>query len=250
MTSPTCRPANAAGPLGSTSGLCSIIGVILSANGIVFLVWGRQSLGRNWSQTVAAKVDHELVARNLQQGNIAPVDLAQAAIGPGMGVFSRFRRVLAVLCGSPRRPHAVPRFGTHTGLAKKGLEDRQIKLGCVQPGETSGTFGDALRKLVDKANYIYVDGSRYWYSIQGQAQFWAQYESGRSKGEDRICCNQLKRNKSDGAPGQIRTADLLVRRHELWVYLVDSYRHGERFQANLRRTNAPIDERLMKGLFV
>lgn len=32
--------------------------------------------------------------RNLQQGSIAPVDLAQAAIGPGMAVFTRFRRVL------------------------------------------------------------------------------------------------------------------------------------------------------------
>jgi putative DNA methylase len=30
----------------------------------------------------------------LQQGNIAPVDLAQAAIGPGMAVFSRFANVL------------------------------------------------------------------------------------------------------------------------------------------------------------
>lgn len=30
----------------------------------------------------------------LQQSNIAPVDLAQAAIGPGMGVFSRFAQVL------------------------------------------------------------------------------------------------------------------------------------------------------------
>jgi putative DNA methylase len=32
--------------------------------------------------------------RNLQKGNIAPVDLAQAAIGPGMAVFSRYTRVL------------------------------------------------------------------------------------------------------------------------------------------------------------
>jgi putative DNA methylase len=32
--------------------------------------------------------------RNLQKGNIAPVDLAQAAIGPGMGVFSRYQKVL------------------------------------------------------------------------------------------------------------------------------------------------------------
>ena len=32
--------------------------------------------------------------RHLQEGNIAPVDFAQAAIGPGMGVFSRYRSVL------------------------------------------------------------------------------------------------------------------------------------------------------------
>lgn len=32
--------------------------------------------------------------KKLQESNIAPVDLAQAAIGPGMGVFSRYRSVL------------------------------------------------------------------------------------------------------------------------------------------------------------
>ncbi|MFR1475146.1 MAG: DUF1156 domain-containing protein [Hydrogeniiclostridium mannosilyticum] len=32
--------------------------------------------------------------KNLQDSNIAPVDLAQSAIGPGMGVFSRFKQVL------------------------------------------------------------------------------------------------------------------------------------------------------------
>jgi putative DNA methylase len=32
--------------------------------------------------------------RHLQQGNIAPVDLAQASIGPGMAVFSRYARVV------------------------------------------------------------------------------------------------------------------------------------------------------------
>jgi putative DNA methylase len=32
--------------------------------------------------------------KNLQHGNIAPVDLAQAAIGPGMAVFTRYAKVL------------------------------------------------------------------------------------------------------------------------------------------------------------
>ncbi|HVU48722.1 MAG TPA: hypothetical protein VHD85_21525 [Terracidiphilus sp.] len=35
-----------------------------------------------------------LALRNLQHGNIAPVDLAQAAIGPGMGVFTRYAKVV------------------------------------------------------------------------------------------------------------------------------------------------------------
>ncbi len=40
--------------------------------------------------------------RNLQQGNIAPVDLAQASIGPGMAVFSQYAAVLED-DGSPLR---------------------------------------------------------------------------------------------------------------------------------------------------
>ena len=32
--------------------------------------------------------------RLMQQGNVAPVDLAQASIGPGMAIFSRYRRVV------------------------------------------------------------------------------------------------------------------------------------------------------------
>lgn len=38
--------------------------------------------------------------KKLQESNIAPVDLAQSAIGPGMAVFSRYRRVLEA-DGSP-----------------------------------------------------------------------------------------------------------------------------------------------------
>src|SRR5262249_23783347 len=40
--------------------------------------------------------------RKLQHGNIAPVDLAQAAIGPGMAIFSRYKAVLEA-DGTPMR---------------------------------------------------------------------------------------------------------------------------------------------------
>jgi len=42
----------------------------------------------------ALKAELPQALAHLQRGNIAPVDLAQAAIGPGMAVFTRFAKVL------------------------------------------------------------------------------------------------------------------------------------------------------------
>ncbi len=41
--------------------ILNIIGAILCIVGSIFLVWARQTLGKNWSQTVSAKQGHELV---------------------------------------------------------------------------------------------------------------------------------------------------------------------------------------------
>jgi putative DNA methylase len=42
----------------------------------------------------ALKTELPVALAHLQRGNIAPVDLAQAAIGPGMAVYTRYPRVL------------------------------------------------------------------------------------------------------------------------------------------------------------
>ena len=47
-----------------------------------------------------------------------------------------------------------------------GIDESRIRLGCAQPGEAVPTFGDALRRLANKAIYLYEDGSRYWFSTQ------------------------------------------------------------------------------------
>ncbi len=47
---------------------------------------------REFNQTLKRELPAALA--HLQAGNIAPVDLAQAAIGPGMAVFTRYARVL------------------------------------------------------------------------------------------------------------------------------------------------------------
>ena len=63
---------------------------------------------------------------------------------PNLGRYSAARRVArTIYIGSAPTLKA----------ANAGLDDRQIKLGCVQPGETPATFGDALRRLTDQATY-------------------------------------------------------------------------------------------------
>lgn len=76
---------------------------------------------------------------------------------PNFGRYSAVRRVArTVYLGS----------APVQGLANKGVDDRQVKLGSTQPGESVATFGDALRQLSDQATYLYVDKGRYWYALQ------------------------------------------------------------------------------------
>jgi len=76
---------------------------------------------------------------------------------PNLGRYSAARRVArTIYLGSAPLQKA----------SNKGVDERQVKLGCVQPGESVATFGDALRRLTDQATYLYVDGKRYWCSTQ------------------------------------------------------------------------------------
>jgi putative DNA methylase len=54
----------------------------------------------------ALKREMPSALRHLQQGNIAPVDLAQASIGPGMAIFTRYARILES-DGTPMRVHTA-----------------------------------------------------------------------------------------------------------------------------------------------
>ncbi|MGA8030568.1 MAG: DUF1156 domain-containing protein [Bryobacteraceae bacterium] len=60
--------------------------------------------------------------RNLQKGNIAPVDLAQAAIGPGMAVFSRYKKVLETDGSSMRVKTALALIDQGLGEVLSELE--------------------------------------------------------------------------------------------------------------------------------
>lgn len=103
-------------------------------------------LDDTWTPVIAKDVDGE---------HSLPLRLDRDA--PNLGRYSACRRVArTIYVGSAPTQRA----------ANRGIDDRQVKLGCVQPGETVAAFGDAIRRLTDRATYLYVDGSRYWFSTQ------------------------------------------------------------------------------------
>jgi putative DNA methylase len=100
--------------------------------------------------------------RNLQRGNIAPVDLAQAAIGPGMAVFTRYAKVLE----SDGSPMTVR---TALGLINQSLDEvlaeqegefdgdtRWALAWFEQFGMDDGPFGDA--ETLSKAKNTAING--------------------------------------------------------------------------------------------
>jgi len=103
-------------------------------------------LDDNWAPIIEKEVDGS---------NSLPINIDRE--NPNLGRYSACRRVArSIYMGS-------------APLAKSknpGVTDQKIKLGCVQPGESVAIFGDALRRLTDDANYVHVDGKRYWYSTQ------------------------------------------------------------------------------------
>ena len=100
--------------------------------------------------------------RELQQGNIAPVDLAQAAIGPGMAVFSRYSQVLES-DGTPMSVRAALAIINQTldeVLAEQeGEFDADTRWALAwfeQFGMSEGPYGDA--ETLSKAKNTAVNG--------------------------------------------------------------------------------------------
>jgi putative DNA methylase len=85
-------------PMRTERGARSIgIGTNALASSIVLVCRRREAAAPTATRReFVAALKRELPAalRHLQEGNIAPVDLAQAAIGPGMAVYTRYARVL------------------------------------------------------------------------------------------------------------------------------------------------------------
>ncbi|OPX33848.1 MAG: hypothetical protein B1H11_11870 [Desulfobacteraceae bacterium 4484_190.1] len=111
---------------------------------------------------------------------------------PTMGRYSAARRVARTI------------YMGSAPLAKAknpGIDDRRIRLGCVQPGENVATFGDALRRLTDQATHLYVDGTRYWYSTQPSVTRLAQDRAAQQE-PDSVWMELKKRLRADRQRGE------------------------------------------------
>ncbi len=98
----------------------------------------------------------------LQQGNIAPVDLAQASIGPGMAVFSRYARVLEADGSSMRVRTALQLINQTLDeflTEQEGAFDSDTRWALAwfeQHQFNDGLFGDA--ETLSKAKVTSVQG--------------------------------------------------------------------------------------------
>lgn len=100
--------------------------------------------------------------RHLQQGNIAPVDFAQAAIGPGMAVYSRYSRILDSSGKAMTVRTALGIINQALTEVLSELEDdfdadtRWAISWFEQYGFSEGDYGDA--ELLSKAKVTSVEG--------------------------------------------------------------------------------------------
>jgi hypothetical protein len=85
---------------------------------------------------------------------------------------------------SPGGADSVLGVSTDAGCRQQGLGRSSGQVWLRSAGETSGTFGDALRKLADQATYLYVNEGRYWYSTQPSVNRMAEERAERFHPED------------------------------------------------------------------
>ena len=102
-------------------------------------------LDASWQSIIAGDVDGI---------TSEPYKIDQSA--PNLNRYSATRRVARTIFMGTAPTH---------GQENKGLDDKQINLGVVQPGERPAIFGDALRRLTNQAKFMHSDLGRYWYSM-------------------------------------------------------------------------------------
>jgi predicted AAA+ superfamily ATPase len=157
---------------------------------------------------------------------------------PNLGRYSACRRVTrTIYIGSAPTQRA----------ANRGIDDRHVRLGCVQPGESAAIFGDALRRLTDRATYLYVDGRRFWFSTQPTVTRLADDRAAQLREEDVL--EEIKRRlrlqaRTRGEFARVHACasagDVSDEREARLVILAPEYPHTGRDTGSPARREAAI----------
>jgi hypothetical protein len=99
----------------------------------------------SWQSIIAGDVDGTAST---------PYKIDQSA--PNLNRYSATRRIARAIFMGTAPTHQQQ---------NTGVDDKQINLGVVQPGERPAIFGDALRRLTNQAKFMHADLGRYWYSM-------------------------------------------------------------------------------------
>jgi hypothetical protein len=137
-------------------------------------------LEQKWDAIISADVDGP---------NATP--LAVDRENPNLQRYGASRRVARTIFMA-----SAPTYGG----PNPGIDDRRIRLGCAQPGEMPGSFGDALRRLADRATFLYVDQGRYWFSVQPSVTRTAE-ERARDLEADEVRARLIERLRKDRERG-------------------------------------------------
>lgn len=101
--------------------------------------------GGSWDGVISTDIDGQGAQAHL-------IDSDNSSLGK----YSACRRVARSIFIA-----AAPTSGPN-----RGVDDQHLLLSCVQPGENPEKFGDALRRLSNKATYLYRDAARSWFALQ------------------------------------------------------------------------------------
>jgi predicted AAA+ superfamily ATPase len=106
---------------------------------------------------------------------------------PRFGAVSAARRVArTIFLGS-----AASAAGTQKGV--RGLDRARVLLGCLQPGQASSTFSDALNRLADRLHYLNSSGdkaqdaTRFWFDTRANLRREMEDRKGRFNDQNEVC---------------------------------------------------------------
>jgi len=102
---------------------------------------------------------------------------------PRFGAINAARRVArTIFFGSaPSSVATIP--------GNRGLDRARVLLGCLQPGQTSSTYADALSRLADRLHYLSSSGdktqetTRFWFDVRANLR--REMEDRKKRFEDR-----------------------------------------------------------------